>query len=40
MSRGIAVITFPGSNGDHDALDAFGTVSACRPSWWITGRPI
>ena len=21
MSRGIAVITFPGSNGDHDALD-------------------
>jgi phosphoribosylformylglycinamidine synthase len=23
MSRGIAVITFPGSNGDHDALDAF-----------------
>jgi phosphoribosylformylglycinamidine synthase subunit PurQ / glutaminase len=23
MSRGIAVISFPGSNGDHDALDAF-----------------
>lgn len=23
MSRGIAVITFPGSNGDHDALNAF-----------------
>ena len=23
MSRGIAVVTFPGSNGDRDALDAF-----------------
>jgi phosphoribosylformylglycinamidine synthase len=23
MSRGVAVISFPGSNGDHDALDAF-----------------
>ena len=22
MSRGIAVVTFPGSNGDHDALDS------------------
>ena len=21
MSRGVAVISFPGSNGDHDALD-------------------
>ena len=23
MSRGVAIISFPGSNGDHDALDAF-----------------
>ena len=23
MSRGIGVVSFPGSNGDHDALDAF-----------------
>ncbi|MDQ2682104.1 MAG: phosphoribosylformylglycinamidine synthase subunit PurQ [Chloroflexota bacterium] len=25
MSRGVAVITFPGSNGDRDAFDAFAT---------------